>query len=47
MTLLQGQILGQNHGLRTQEMAFPGFKFQKISWGACPRTPLALRVLVQ
>jgi hypothetical protein len=28
-----------------QEMAFPGFKFQKISGGACPRTPLALRLL--
>jgi ABC-type Mn2+/Zn2+ transport system ATPase subunit len=28
-----------------QEMVFPGFKFQKFSGGACPRTPLALRVL--
>ena len=30
-----------------QEMAFPGFKFQKFCGGACPRTPLALRVLEQ
>ena len=26
--------------LRMQEMAFPGFKFQKFSGGGCPRTPL-------
>jgi hypothetical protein len=26
--------------LRMQEMAFPGFKFQKFSGGACPLTPL-------
>ena len=26
--------------LRMQEIAFPGFKFQKFPGGGCPRTPL-------
>ena len=34
------QILRTILMLRMQEMAFPGFKFQKFSGGGCPRTPL-------
>jgi hypothetical protein len=29
--------------LRMQEMAFPGFKFQKFSGGVYPQTPLYMR----
>jgi hypothetical protein len=32
-----GQILEQNSMLRMQEMAFPGFEFQKFSGGHAPR----------
>ena len=38
--LIKGQILEQNSMLRMQEIAFPGFKFQKFSGVACPQTPL-------
>ena len=34
------QILRTILMLRMQEMAFPGFKFQKFSDGGCPQTPL-------
>ena len=44
MTLLRPNFQ-TDHGLRTQEMAFPGFKYQKMSGGGMPRTPLVMRDL--
>jgi hypothetical protein len=39
-----GQIQWSHSVLRTQEMAFPGSKFQKFPGRACPRTTLAIQV---